>query len=497
MALEGGDRGPATHDHRVEPPQEVPPEMQALLNKPISELSLSVRARKCMSKLNIQTVGDLIKRQRRRAAGVQELRRDLAQRGPRQAGHAGAETQERLTSVGRRTGGVRRRWAPAEPANSDRGGIPFAPLPLTQLTATDRCLRRFGSALAHLDSDRAASRAGRSGSRPWPGTRASSARLGRLETPHGTGRDAGLHAGGHPGHREGSDARPAPRHRHAHAPGQHVSPGPPARRGDGRGARRAARVHGLGRPDPDRFGRVPGLQPGGSEPGHRPGRDVPLAHRRPAARIDPRAGRGHPGSARGRRGHVPGPLPRAAGQPKRRSAEPVDRTIAWAARCKAAHTPGRPVALRDRPGRTRTPTSASGVPRPCSRSTSMATRSAGSASARAATRSGRPSSVTTHLLPADRPRYLMGVGPAAGHPRRRRHRHRPLRLRPADTQWPQRNLFHEKGIGKVAQRRAPPRSRPIEEGCECLACRRFSRAYLRHCSWPRRCWGRSWRRSTT
>ena len=35
--------------------------MQALLNKPISELSLSVRARKCMSKLNIQTVGDLIK----------------------------------------------------------------------------------------------------------------------------------------------------------------------------------------------------------------------------------------------------------------------------------------------------------------------------------------------------------------------------------------------------------------------------------------------------
>ena len=54
MALEGGDRGTATHDHRAEPPQEVPPEMQALLTKPISELSLSVRARKCMSKLNIQ-----------------------------------------------------------------------------------------------------------------------------------------------------------------------------------------------------------------------------------------------------------------------------------------------------------------------------------------------------------------------------------------------------------------------------------------------------------
>jgi DNA-directed RNA polymerase subunit alpha len=62
MALEGGERGAVAHDHRAEPPQEVPPEMQALLNKPISELSLSVRARKCMSKLSIQTVADLVKR---------------------------------------------------------------------------------------------------------------------------------------------------------------------------------------------------------------------------------------------------------------------------------------------------------------------------------------------------------------------------------------------------------------------------------------------------
>lgn len=61
MALEGGERG-ASHDQRSEPPQEVPPEMQALLSKPISELSLSVRARKCMSKLNLQTVADLVKR---------------------------------------------------------------------------------------------------------------------------------------------------------------------------------------------------------------------------------------------------------------------------------------------------------------------------------------------------------------------------------------------------------------------------------------------------
>ncbi len=58
MALEGSDRA---HDHRIDPPQEVPPEMQAMLAKPIGDLNLSVRARKCMSKLNIQTLGDLLK----------------------------------------------------------------------------------------------------------------------------------------------------------------------------------------------------------------------------------------------------------------------------------------------------------------------------------------------------------------------------------------------------------------------------------------------------
>jgi queuine tRNA-ribosyltransferase len=40
--------------------------------------------------------------------------------------------------------------------------------------------------------------------------------------------------------------------------------------------------------------------------------------------------------------------------------------------------------------------------------------------------------------------------------------------------------FTEKGYVKLrnAAHRLDPR--PIEEGCECLACRRFSRAYLRH-----------------
>jgi DNA-directed RNA polymerase subunit alpha len=59
MSLEGHERGVV--DHRLEQPQEVPPELQAALGRPMAELNLSVRAKKCMSKLNIQTVGDLLK----------------------------------------------------------------------------------------------------------------------------------------------------------------------------------------------------------------------------------------------------------------------------------------------------------------------------------------------------------------------------------------------------------------------------------------------------
>lgn len=66
MALEGADKviarpqapapigGPTT--------VEMSPEERAILGRPISELNLSVRSRKCMSKLNIQTLGDLVSR---------------------------------------------------------------------------------------------------------------------------------------------------------------------------------------------------------------------------------------------------------------------------------------------------------------------------------------------------------------------------------------------------------------------------------------------------
>ncbi len=58
MALEGADRSIAQVHTQVA--EEIPPEQKALLARPISDLNLSVRARKCMSKLNLQTLGDLV-----------------------------------------------------------------------------------------------------------------------------------------------------------------------------------------------------------------------------------------------------------------------------------------------------------------------------------------------------------------------------------------------------------------------------------------------------
>jgi queuine tRNA-ribosyltransferase len=88
--------------------------------------------------------------------------------------------------------------------------------------------------------------------------------------------------------------------------------------------------------------------------------------------------------------------------------------------------------------------------------------------------------VSTHYLPDDRARYLMGVG-------------RPQDILDAvatgidmfDCVLPTRNgrnatCLTDLGplkLRNAAHKRDP---RPIEEGCDCLACRRFSRAYVRH-----------------
>ncbi len=72
-------------------PETLSPDEQALLSRPISELNLSVRARKCMIRLAINTLGDLVRRTGDDLLGVQELRRHQPQRGPREAHRAGTE----------------------------------------------------------------------------------------------------------------------------------------------------------------------------------------------------------------------------------------------------------------------------------------------------------------------------------------------------------------------------------------------------------------------
>lgn len=87
---------------------------------------------------------------------------------------------------------------------------------------------------------------------------------------------------------------------------------------------------------------------------------------------------------------------------------------------------------------------------------------------------------STHLLPEDRPRYLMGVG-------------RPQDILDAvatgidlfDCVLPTRNGRNATCLtaqGQVKLRNAAHRldPRPVEPGCRCYACRNFSRAYLRH-----------------
>jgi DNA-directed RNA polymerase subunit alpha len=58
QSLEEGAQG----DLRYRPQQALSEQEQAVLNKPVSDLNLSVRARKCMNRLGINTLGELIQR---------------------------------------------------------------------------------------------------------------------------------------------------------------------------------------------------------------------------------------------------------------------------------------------------------------------------------------------------------------------------------------------------------------------------------------------------
>ncbi len=88
--------------------------------------------------------------------------------------------------------------------------------------------------------------------------------------------------------------------------------------------------------------------------------------------------------------------------------------------------------------------------------------------------------VVEPFMPKDKPRYLMGVGT-------------PVNILEAvrrgvdffDCVMPSRNarhgnLFTSKGFMNLNNEKYMRDERPIEEGCQCPACRNFSRAYIRH-----------------
>lgn len=66
LASKGLELGQFAHEHAEPEPSldvsSMSPDEQALLERPISELNLSVRARKCMVRLGLTTLGELIRK---------------------------------------------------------------------------------------------------------------------------------------------------------------------------------------------------------------------------------------------------------------------------------------------------------------------------------------------------------------------------------------------------------------------------------------------------
>jgi queuine tRNA-ribosyltransferase len=165
--------------------------------------------------------------------------------------------------------------------------------------------------------------------------------------------------------------------------------------------------------------------------------------------------------------------------PKERIAEAVARTIRWASRCKDAQTRDDQALFGIVQGGSHDDLRAE-----CAESL-VAMDFPGYAVGGVSVGEDREEvrkalEVTVHRLPSNKPRYLMGVG-------------RPEDLLNAiaagidlfDCVLPTRNGRNATcltSFGPLKMRNAVHKldPRPIEEGCDCPACSRFSRAYIRH-----------------
>ena len=228
-----------------------------------------------------------------------------------------------------------------------------------------------------------------------------------------------------------------------------------------RRARRPARVHGVGRPDPHRLGRLPGLlAPRHAARGRTTtaSRSAPSTTARPSA-SRPSSPRAIQARARLRHRDVPRHLP-ARRRPARRArgGRPPNDALG---RSASATCRARPASsLRDHPGRPRHRAPPSLERRARRRSTSTATRSAASASARTAAPMF-DATVARGVVPARREAALLhGHRRPRGRDRGDRARRRHVRLRPADPHGAHRQRAHAGRAAQPAERPLRPRSAP-------------------------------------
>ena len=215
---------------------------------------------------------------------------------------------------------------------------------------------------------------------------------------------------------------------------QHLPPALPARRRPDRRARRPAPLHGLGRPDPDRLRRLPGLLAPRTRSSRRTTTGVTFrsVYDGDAARFTPELAARDPGAARLRHRDVPRRRARRRTRRGASSSEAVRLTTLWAQRQREAErAPGQLLfgiaqggsdpELRRRSSR-RSPSSAS-----------TATRSAASRSASRGA-DARDDRLGRGAAPGRAPALLHGHRRPGRHPRGDRARDRHVRLRAADPQ---------------------------------------------------------------
>jgi DNA-directed RNA polymerase subunit alpha len=76
LAGKGLRLGMAVEESRqesAEPTSEIVPENQSILSKPVDDLQLSVRARKCLQKLNIRSIAELTRKSEPELLGIKNF----------------------------------------------------------------------------------------------------------------------------------------------------------------------------------------------------------------------------------------------------------------------------------------------------------------------------------------------------------------------------------------------------------------------------------------